>query len=166
MKNDFCKICGQCFDEKFPEATHHCTGKTSEVLNFDYVKMERETKELLGREIPEVIFDEASNIPQDTWNKINERIKQAGKAARAVVDKIAEESGIDKSIIYHKCGRLKLSGDGDTCPTCLINPAVEKVFNANEISMKLYDAKFRGIIDGDQLFKLLDYFEEKEADED
>lgn len=54
----------------------------------------------------------------------------------------------------------------ETCPTCLNNQFVEKAFTANEISMKLYDAKFRSIIDQDQLFKLLDYFEKKAIDED
>lgn len=92
-------------------------------------------------------------------------MRKMGKASRAVVDRIAEESGIDKSIVYHPCGSLKLSGDNHICPLCLNNPAVEKAFTANEISMKLYDAKFRGIIDGDQLFKLLDYFEEGSEDE-
>lgn len=53
-----------------------------------------------------------------------------------------------------------------TCPACLNNPETTQIFSMNEISMKLYDAKFRSIIDGDQLFKLLDYFEEKIKNED
>jgi hypothetical protein len=54
-----------------------------------------------------------------------------------------------------------------TCRTCGNNPAISKIFHQHDIEMKLADAKHRGIIDGETLIKLLDYFiiQEKEDDE-
>lgn len=181
MKNDFCKICGECFDEKFPEATHHCTGKTSEVRPKLFCTRCGETNVDPSHlcPIPEGFKRTASGlwkkhivnidgVPRENWHKVAETSDNPYLPKTWIKQKIDEAN--NPGVMGKLLGKFVSVGYSDTCPTCLINPAVERSFTAHEIRMKIYEAKWRSIIDEKQMVALLLFItgedENESADED
>lgn len=146
-------------------------------------------KKLTSEVLPEIIYDEAAHLTAEQWDEIHRLINKNPnldkmwvaqkieenknwmvQASNRTLGKFPDSDPQDHDYNCHKMFEEReinlikhggLVAKNETCPKCLNNPKTEQAFSMNEISMKLYDAKYRSVIDEDQLFKLLDYFEEK-----